>query len=86
VTKVTRLLPVHSPLRNPGAISSSVSITGVMRKLTILALLVATAMIAVPSLAATTDDLPFIDDDYAQALAQARAKNVPIFVEAWAPW
>ena len=30
--------------------------------------------------------LPFIDDDYAKALAQARARHVPIFVEAWAPW
>ena len=31
-------------------------------------------------------DLPFIENDYQKALAQARAKNVPIFVEAWAPW
>ena len=30
--------------------------------------------------------LPFIADDYAGALARARAKNLPIFVEAWAPW
>jgi hypothetical protein len=30
--------------------------------------------------------LPFVADDYPQALAQAKAKNVPIFVEAWAPW
>ena len=30
--------------------------------------------------------LPFIDDDYTKALAQARARHVPIFVEAWAPW
>ena len=31
-------------------------------------------------------DLPFIENDYQKALAQARAKNVPLFVEAWAPW
>ncbi len=30
--------------------------------------------------------LPFIADDYPGALAQALAKKVPIFVEAWAPW
>lgn len=29
--------------------------------------------------------LPFIDD-YARAVAEARARNVPIFVESWAPW
>jgi hypothetical protein len=30
--------------------------------------------------------LPFIADDYPRALADARAKKLPIFVEAWAPW
>jgi hypothetical protein len=30
--------------------------------------------------------LPFIEDDYAKAVARAKAKNVPIFVETWAPW
>jgi hypothetical protein len=30
--------------------------------------------------------LPFIDNDYAKALAQAKKRNVPIFVDAWAPW
>ena len=30
--------------------------------------------------------LPFIDDDYTKALAQARASRKPIFIEAWAPW
>ena len=30
--------------------------------------------------------LAFIENDYAAAVARARAKNVPIFVEAWAPW
>jgi hypothetical protein len=30
--------------------------------------------------------LPFIEDDYQKAVARAKAKNVPIFVEAWAPW
>ena len=30
--------------------------------------------------------LPFIQDDYPRALAEARARKVPIFIEAWAPW
>jgi len=30
--------------------------------------------------------LPWIADDYAKALAQARARKVPIFIESWAPW
>ena len=30
--------------------------------------------------------LPFVEDDYARALAEAKAKAVPLFVEAWAPW
>ena len=30
--------------------------------------------------------LPFVEDDYARALAEAKAKAVPMFVEAWAPW
>jgi len=27
-----------------------------------------------------------VSDDYAKALAQARARGVPVFVDAWAPW
>ena len=50
-----------------------------MRKLILAALLAATAL---PAAAALT----FIDDDYSKALARARTKNVPIFVEARAPW
>jgi thiol-disulfide isomerase/thioredoxin len=30
--------------------------------------------------------LPFIEDDYARALAQAKTRGRPIFLEAWAPW
>jgi hypothetical protein len=30
--------------------------------------------------------VPFIADDYAKALHEARARKVPIFIEAWAPW
>lgn len=31
-------------------------------------------------------ELTFIENDYARALREASARNVPIFVEAWAPW
>jgi protein-disulfide isomerase len=30
--------------------------------------------------------VPFIEDDYPRALAEARRRNVPLFVDAWAPW
>jgi len=30
--------------------------------------------------------VPFQDDDYAAALKEAQAKNLPVFVESWAPW
>jgi hypothetical protein len=30
--------------------------------------------------------LEFIENDYITAVTRARAKNVPIFVDAWAPW
>lgn len=30
--------------------------------------------------------VPFVADDYTRALAEARARRVPLFIEAWAPW
>jgi hypothetical protein len=30
--------------------------------------------------------LPFVADDYPAALAEARARDVPMFIESWAPW
>ena len=39
-----------------------------------------------PATAAGPTVLPWIDDDYARALSEARAKKVPIFAELWAPW
>ena len=30
--------------------------------------------------------LPFIGDDYPRALAEARARKLPLFIESWAPW
>ncbi|MGH7727119.1 MAG: thioredoxin family protein [Candidatus Eiseniibacteriota bacterium] len=30
--------------------------------------------------------VPFIEDDYAKALSEARARKVPIFLDSWATW
>ncbi len=30
--------------------------------------------------------LPFIEDDYTRALAEARSRKLPIFVDSWVPW
>jgi hypothetical protein len=30
--------------------------------------------------------LPFAEDDYPGAMKQAKAKKLPVFIEAWAPW
>ena len=52
-----------------------------MKRLTLaLALLVSAAA------AHAKEVLPFIADDYTKAVSLAKTKNVPIFVEAWAPW
>lgn len=41
-------------------------------------------MAAAVSMAAA--NLPFINDDYAKAVSTAKQRNLPIFVEVWAPW
>lgn len=49
-----------------------------------------TAVLALAALAAPAADLdkalPFVVDDYAKALGEARAQKLPLFIEAWAPW
>jgi hypothetical protein len=35
---------------------------------------------------ASASDLPFIQDNYPKALLVARQRQLPIFVEVWAPW
>ena len=49
-----------------------------MKRLALAALLAITAINA--------RAVTFIEDDYSKAVARAKTKNVPIFVEAWAPW
>jgi len=30
--------------------------------------------------------VPFIEDDFGRALALARERKLPVFIEGWAPW
>jgi len=46
----------------------------------------AAAVTAATPAASVRSSLPWIEDDYGRALSEARAKKLPIFVEAWAPW
>lgn len=43
-------------------------------------------LLASITLSAAAETLPFVKDDFAKAVALAKSKNLPIFVEAWAPW
>lgn len=43
-------------------------------------------LIASVSAIAAASNLPFIDDNYGQALATAKQRNLPMFVEVSAPW
>ena len=50
----------------------------------------ALALLAAPAVARGAEGLdkalPFVVDDYAKALSEARAQKLPLFIEAWAPW
>ena len=48
--------------------------------------LLATAALLLAVAPGAKGPLPFIDDDYPRAVAEAKAKNLPLFIEAWAPW
>jgi hypothetical protein len=60
----------------------------------VLWLLLAWPAVPVPAVAAppaapappARSALPFLQDDYPKALALARARKLPLFIEAWAPW
>ncbi|MHB8420414.1 MAG: hypothetical protein ACYDCL_20265 [Myxococcales bacterium] len=43
-------------------------------------------MIALAAVLAAAGPLPFVQNDYPAALAQARSRGLPLFIEAWAPW
>jgi hypothetical protein len=38
------------------------------------------------SLSKPAKGLPFINDDFQKALVQAKQRNLPLFVDVWAPW
>ena len=44
------------------------------------------ALTASPATTVRHGALTFISDDYPRALAEARQRKLPLFVEAWAPW
>jgi hypothetical protein len=44
------------------------------------------AALALAAAMPAAGSLPFVADDYARALADARARNVPLVVDVWAPW
>jgi hypothetical protein len=52
-----------------------------MKKLSMWVLL---SMLTTSGIAATR--LPFIEDDYTRAVAEATRRKLPVFVEVWAPW
>lgn len=52
-----------------------------MKRLFAISLL---ALCIAPVLSAS--ELPFLQDNYGKALLEARQRNLPIFVEVWAPW
>jgi hypothetical protein len=43
------------------------------------------ALLAAPALAGAAGP-DWIADDWPKALAEAKARKVPIFVDTWAPW
>ena len=48
--------------------------------------MLATAALLLALAPAPHTTVPVIDDDYGKALAEAKAKKLPLFIEAWAPW
>jgi len=69
------------------------------RTLLVLLLLAAPSVMQVPAVHATTTTttktataakwnpvVPFIEDDFGRALALAKERKLPVFIEGWAPW
>jgi len=43
-------------------------------------------MLSSRTFSATSNGLPFINDNFEKALAEAKQRNLPLFVDVWAPW
>ena len=52
-----------------------------LRSLVLLSLLTSTM-----TAAAAPRSLPFIEDDFARARAEASKRKLPLFIDVWAPW
>ena len=50
------------------------------------AVLASVGALAAAPVPESTSAVPFVPDDYGRALSEARARKLPLFVEAWAPW
>ena len=48
-------------------------------------MLAVAALLAIPRISAAAG-LPFMQDNYPAALSEAKQRQLPIFVEVWAPW
>ena len=69
---------------------------GDMRRLPIVLALVLGLACVAPAHAATASTrkpaatwkpvVPFIEDDFGRALALAKERKLPVFIEGWAPW
>lgn len=57
-----------------------------MRTALLTALLLTALLLAGPVLGAAAAPAPVIEDDWPRALALAKAKDLPVFVDGWAPW
>ena len=44
------------------------------------------SLLLVASAAQAKEVLPWIENDYTRAIARAKSADLPVFVEAWAPW
>ncbi len=56
------------------------------RRVSLVLLSLAAAAPLFSAQATARPTLPFIEDDYPKAMAEAKSKKLPVFVEAWAPW
>jgi hypothetical protein len=46
----------------------------------------AVSLLMLSGAALVAKPLPFIPDDYRKGLAEGKLRNLPMFVEVWAPW
>ena len=66
---------------NRSLVSTSEDVMKIKLVITIVLL-----MLSRSTLDARAKGLPFINDNFEKALAEAKQQNVPLFVDVWAPW